>query len=140
MSGSWEDRYRERWKWDRVTWGSHAVDCYPTNCPFRVYSKDGVVLREEQAGTFPTIEEGVPDMNPAGCQKGACWSQLLYGKERVLHPLKRVGERGSGKWQQVSWDEALSEIADAMLDALQEQGPNSIMRIGTPAEGGSRRS
>ncbi|MGB6895825.1 MAG: molybdopterin-dependent oxidoreductase [Dehalococcoidia bacterium] len=136
MSGSWEDRYRERWKWDRVTWGSHAVDCYPTNCPFRVYSKDGVVLREEQAGTFPTIEEGVPDMNPAGCQKGACWSQLLYGKERVLHPLKRVGERGSGKWQQVSWDEALSEIADAMLDALQEQGPNSIMRIGTPAEGG----
>ena len=136
MSGGWEDRYRDMWKWDRVTWGSHAVDCYPTNCPFRVYSKDGVVLREEQAGTFPTIEEGVPDMNPAGCQKGACWSQLLYGKERVLHPLKRVGERGSGKWQQVSWDEALSEIADAILDALQEQGPNSIMRIGTPAEGG----
>jgi DMSO reductase family type II enzyme molybdopterin subunit len=136
MSGSWEDRYRDMWKWDRVTWGSHAVDCYPTNCPFRVYSKDGLVLREEQAGTFPTIEEGVPDMNPAGCQKGACWSQLLYGKERVLHPLKRVGERGSGKWQQVSWDEALSEIADAILDALQEQGPNSIMRIGTPAEGG----
>jgi nitrate reductase alpha subunit len=67
-----------------LEWGSHCVDCYPSNCPYRVYVRDGVVVREEQAATFETVEEGVPDMNPAGCQKGASWSQLLYGQDRVL--------------------------------------------------------
>ena len=131
-----EDRYRQRWRWDRIGWGSHCVDCYPSNCPFRVFVRDGKVIREEQAGTFPSIEPGVPDMNPAGCQKGAMWSQMLYGQDRVLHPMKRVGPRGSGKWQRVSWDEALADIADKLLDAIQEVGPESIVRIGEPAEGG----
>lgn len=57
--------------------GTHCVDCYPGNCPYRVYVKDGVVAAEEQAGTMPVVEEGVPDMNPLGCQKGAAWSRLL---------------------------------------------------------------
>src|SRR4030043_2233027 len=132
----WEDLYRQKWTWDKVAWGTHCVDCYPGNCPYRVYVKDGLVLREEVAGTFPTIEQGVPDMNPMGCQKGAAWSQLLYAPERVLHPLKRAGERGEGKWKRVSWDEALGDIADSMLDAIQELGPDSIVAEGTPAQGG----
>ena len=45
---------------------------------------------------------------------------MLYDTERVLQPLKRVGERGEGKWEQVSWDEALDEIADA--HARRDQG------------------
>jgi DMSO reductase family type II enzyme molybdopterin subunit len=136
--GVWADAYRERWKWDAVAWGSHCVDCYPSNCPYRVYVRDGAVVREEPAGTFETVEAGVPDMNPAGCQKGAAWSQMLHGRERVLHPLRRAGERGEGRWQRVSWDDALTEIADAMLDAIQESGPASIVSVGTPAEGGTQ--
>ena len=65
-----EGRYGESMGFDRWGWGSHCVDCYPSNCPYRVYVKDGVIVREEQAGTFPVIEPGVPDMNPMGCQKG----------------------------------------------------------------------
>ncbi len=130
------DRYRQRWRWDSVAWGSHCVDCYPSNCPYRVFVRDGKVVREEQSGTFSTIEPGVPDMNPAGCQKGAMWSQMLYGQERALYPMKRTGPRGSGKWQRVSWDQALTEIADKLIDTIQEVGPESIVRIGAPAEGG----
>jgi DMSO reductase family type II enzyme molybdopterin subunit len=133
-----EARYGESLAFDRWGWGSHCVDCYPSNCPYRVYVKDGVIVREEQAGTFPTIEPGVPDMNPMGCQKGGSWSRLLYGGERVLHPLRRAGERGEGKWQQISWDEALTDIAEAMLDTMQAEGPESIMRIGTPGQGGTQ--
>jgi DMSO reductase family type II enzyme molybdopterin subunit len=133
---SWEDLYREQWTWDKVCWGTHCVDCYPGNCPYRVYVKDGMVWREEPAGTFEVREKGVPDLNPMGCQKGASWSQLLYGKERVLHPLKRAGERGEGKWKRVSWDEALTDIADTILDSIQEVGPESIIHVGTPAQGG----
>ena len=122
-----EDSYRQQWKWDKVTWASHCVDCFPGNCPYRVYVKDGVVWNQEPAGTFPIVEEGVPDMNPMGCQKGAAWTRLMYGEERLLYPLKRVGERGAGKWKRISWDEAATEIADAVLDAIEEIGPESIM-------------
>jgi DMSO reductase family type II enzyme molybdopterin subunit len=122
-----EDVYRQQWRWDRVAWGSHCIDCYPGNCVLRVYVKDGIIWREEQGGHLPQIEPGVPDMNPMGCQKGVAWSQHLYAKERVLYPLRRVGPRGSGRWRRISWDQALTEIADAILDAIAEVGPESII-------------
>ncbi|MFQ5381198.1 MAG: molybdopterin-dependent oxidoreductase, partial [Dehalococcoidia bacterium] len=130
------DLYRNRWEWDSVHWGTHCVDCYPGDCPWRVYVRDGIVWREEQSGTLPTVEEGVPDFNPMGCQKGASWSRSLYGPDRLLYPLKRAGERGEGKWNRVSWDEALTDIAGAMLDAIEEQGPQSIVQEGTPESSG----
>jgi len=132
VEGPWADAYRNKWKWDRVAWGSHNVDCYPSGCPLHVYVRDGKIVREEQAGTLPQIEPGIPDMNPMGCQKGACWSQLLDAPDRVLHPLRRTGERGEGKFEQVSWEVALGEIADSILDAIQEQGPEAIIVPMTP--------
>ncbi len=133
---AWENTYRDQWQWDEVRWGTHCVDCYPGNCPMRVYVRDGKVVREEQAGTFKTIEEGVPDYNPMGCQKGVSWSRTLYGQERVLHPLRRVGKRGEGKWEEISWDTAVTEVADALLDAIEEVGPESIITA-MGAEGGT---
>ena len=137
VSGDWAEAYRRKWKWDRVAWSSHNVDCYPSGCPLHAYVKDGRILREEQAGSLPQIEPGIPDMNPMGCQKGACWPQLLDAPDRVTRPLRRVGERGEGKFEPVSWDVALTEIADAMLDAIQEQGPESIIVPMTPEMGAS---
>jgi DMSO reductase family type II enzyme molybdopterin subunit len=135
MSRTWADAYRDKWKWDTVTWGTHCVDCYPANCPYRVFVRDGRIVREEPAATFTTIEPGVPDMNPTGCQKGAAWSRMLNGRDRVTYPMRRAGERGEGRWERVSWDAATTEIADAMLDAIEESGPRSILRPGT-TEGG----
>jgi DMSO reductase family type II enzyme molybdopterin subunit len=133
-----EDAFRDLWKWEKVTWGCHAVDCYPGGCPWRVYSRDGKIIREEQAGVFPTIEQGVPDHNPMGCQKGAAWSQQHYNEERVLYPMRRAGKRGDGKWERVSWDTALNDIADAIIDSVKDQGPESLYHIGTPGEGGTQ--
>ena len=115
-----------------VHWGTHCVDCYPGNCPMRVYVKDGIVLREEQSGTLPTVEEGVPDYNPMGCMQGVCWHRSLYGPDRVLYPLKRAGERGEGKWNRITWDEALTDIAESIIDAIEIHGPRSIVREGSP--------
>ncbi len=130
------DRYRDMWKWERVASVTHCVDCYPEACPFKAYIVGDRVVREEQSGVFDTVEEGVPDMNPSGCQKGVAWSRMLDAPERVLCPLLRDGERGGGRWRRVSWDEALSVVADGLLDALQEAGPDSIIYEGTPAQGG----
>ena len=133
--GAWADAYRRRWTWDKVSWGSHSVDCYPGGCPWRIYTKGGRILREEQAGTFAPIEAGIPDMNPMGCQKGAAWSHCHYSPDRVTHPLKRVGKRGEGRFERVSWDQALREIADGILDAIVEEGPASVLNLFTPEPG-----
>ncbi len=130
-----EAAYRDQWRWDSVAWGTHCVDCYPGNCPYRVYVKDGRVSFEEAAGSLAPMGDA-PDNNPMGCNKGAGWSRSLYSEERLLHPLKRAGERGEGKWQQVSWDQALTEIADRVLDVIQTSGPEALIHEGTPAEGG----
>lgn len=45
------------------------------------------------------------------CPKGLAYTQLLYHPDRLKYPLKRVGERGEGKWKRISWDEALDTIA-----------------------------
>ncbi|MCZ7525656.1 MAG: molybdopterin-dependent oxidoreductase [Acidimicrobiia bacterium] len=127
-----EDAYRHRWSWDGVGWGTHCVDCYPGNCPHRVFVRDGKVWREEPSGTFGAVEPGVPDMNPMGCNKGTVWSRQLTNPDRVTHPLRRVGERGEGRWEQISWDEAYAVLADAILDAVEASGPESVVHEGTP--------
>ena len=132
------DLYRDKWEWDSVHWGTHCVDCYPGDCPVRIYVKDGKVVREEQSGTIGTIEEGVPDFSPMGCQKGASWSQSLYGADRVMYPMKRAGERGDGKWERISWDRALTDIAGSCIDAIETVGSQAIVQEGTPEGGGSQ--
>ncbi len=135
----WEDLYRQKWTWDKVSFGVHHVDCYPGNCQWRVYVKDGIVYREEQWARYPTIEKGVPDMNPRGCNKGICFSEIMYGAERLQYPLRRVGERGAGRWERITWDEALTETADAMLDAIADEpngGAETICYEFGPGNGG----
>ena len=70
------DRYRERLDFDSVAWGTHCANCLAM-CPYRVFSKDGRVVYEEPAACFEQVEEGVPDMSPMSCQKGAAWGQKL---------------------------------------------------------------
>jgi len=125
---SWEDLYRSKWTWDQVVRSSHFVNCwYQAHCAWNVFVKDGMVWREEQAADYPAIRSDTPDFNPRGCQKGACYSARMYDPTRVKYPLKRVGERGSGKWQRISWDQALAEIADLMLDTITAEGTDRIV-------------
>ena len=78
--GAWADAYRRKWTWDRVSWGSHSVDCYPGGCPRRVYMKDGKVVREEQAGDLRADRGGRPRHEPDGLPEG----RVL---ERICSPL-----------------------------------------------------
>jgi DMSO reductase family type II enzyme molybdopterin subunit len=124
----WRDVYRERWAWDKVVRSSHWVNCwYQAHCAWNVYVKDGLVWREEQAADYPQTRADVPDFNPRGCQKGACFSERMYDPARVKWPLKREGPRGSGRWKRVSWEEALSEIADSMIDTIVDEGTDRVI-------------
>ena len=126
--GDYTDIYRDKWTWDKVVPGTHYSNCGYQRCAWNVYVKDGIVWREEQAANYEAVRADLPDFNPRGCQKGACYSMRMYDESRLTVPLKRVGERGEGKWKRVSWDEALSDIADRMIDAMvsEQHGPGSI--------------
>ncbi len=125
---SFEDIWRAKWTWDSVAKGSHFVNCwYQRGCNWNVFVKDGIVWREEQAAIYEQIDPRIPDYNPRGCNKGACYSERMYDGSRLRHPLKRVGERGAGKWRRVSWDEALTDIADRMIDVMTTDGPGAII-------------
>ncbi len=122
----WEDLYRQEFTWDKIGKAAHCINCVG-NCAFDVYVKDGIVLREEQLAKYPQINPNVPDANPRGCQKGSIHSAAMYEGDRLRYPLKRVGARGEGKWQRVSWDEITTEIADKVIDIFEKYGPGKLM-------------
>jgi anaerobic selenocysteine-containing dehydrogenase len=71
------------------------------------------------------------------CAKGVVTPNQLEDPDRILYPLVRDGERGSGKWRQVSWDEALDDIGGRIRKAIVENRRHEIMyHVGRPGEDG----
>jgi anaerobic selenocysteine-containing dehydrogenase len=60
------------------------------------------------------------------CPIGTATLDLVYHPDRLKHPLRRIGPRGSGRWQRVSWDEALEEISTRLLAIRRDFGAESI--------------
>ena len=117
----WEDLYRKEWTLDSVGFTTHAIGCV-AGCAWKVYVKNGMPMRDEQVSEYPQLP-GVPDMNPRGCQKGAVYCSWSKQPDHLKWPLKRVGERGERKWKRISWDEALTEIADKVIDTTLKTAP-----------------
>lgn len=103
----------------RTTYRPHKG--VPSTC-LNCYARCGIIGYTEY-GRAIKIGGNPENPNSRGrlCAKGQAGLNVLYDPERVLHPLKRVGKRGEGRWKKISWDEALSEIS-GKLKALQSQG------------------
>ena len=90
--------------------------CSPgMHCGLDVHVKDGKIVKIQ--GT-----EGFPVNNGKLCTKGAGNRQYIYREDRVLYPLKRVGEKGEGKFERISWEEAGKLIADKFLQIRRDYG------------------
>lgn len=85
-------------------------------CPAIAYLKDGVVVRLEGDPDAPVSRGSL-------CIKGLNQLHTMYSPRRVLHPLRRAGERGENKWEVISWDEAVEEAATHICDAIDKYGP-----------------
>ena len=98
----------------------HKTACHGcTNCcPVRVYTEDGKVVKIEGDPDGPLNKGGV-------CLKCLSQIQTLYSPRHVLHPMKRVGERGQNKWEAISWDEALDLAGEQIATAVKKFGPYS---------------
>jgi anaerobic selenocysteine-containing dehydrogenase len=72
--------------------------------------------------------QGNPDSLTDGtmCSKGLSSIQHIDNPYRIKYPLKRVGAKGEGKWERISWDEALNTIEAKMKDAIEKHGPSTI--------------
>lgn len=68
-----------------------------------------------------------PASRGAFCVKGIRGlAEITYGEKRLLHPLRRVGERGSNRWEEISWDAALNSMAEGFAGASAKYGPLSL--------------
>jgi anaerobic selenocysteine-containing dehydrogenase len=91
-------------------------------CGLSVQTTNGVISKVSPAEFPDRIDRGA-------CAKGLATPQLVYHPDRLRHPLKRVGERGEDKWQQISWEEALNSISAKFQDLSQRYGSTSIAWI-----------
>lgn len=108
----------------------------PTNCHFCGYLcaftatvEDGrVVELEPDTSRYPYDEKIV-----RGCRRWRMNLDVLDDPNRINHPLRRVGERGSNQWERVGWDEALDDIAARLRALAEEYGPATLASaIGGP--------
>lgn len=108
----------EVYGYDRVV-KSHCRGCHG-GCGVLVYVKDGRV--EKIAG-----DPDCPISHGTVCSKGLAAAQIAYHPDRLTYPVRRVGPKASGKWERISWDEALDTIAERMLAYKAEFGAESVV-------------
>ncbi len=136
------DQWHDWTELDAKAWPDKVERRYtlvPTTC-FNCEAGCGLVAYFDQDTDQITKIEGNPE-HPASrgrnCAKGPATLNQVYDPERILHPMKRKGPRGSGQWEQISWDQALTEIGGRMRTAIEEDRHNEIMyHVGRPGEDG----
>ena len=87
-------------------------------CPIDAYVEEGTLVSVEGSRDLPGQSGGL-------CSKGAASRQYVYNKDRILYPMKRIGKKGSGEFERVSWDEAYRMIAENLLRVKKEYGPQA---------------
>jgi anaerobic selenocysteine-containing dehydrogenase len=136
-SDVWDD-----WvEWDGKAWPQRVARRYslvPTIC-FNCESGCGLLAYVDK----DTYEIRKFEGNPAhpgsrgrNCAKGPATHNQIYDPERILYPLKRTGKRGEGKWERITWEQALSEIAEKMRESRERRRDGIVYHVGRPGEDG----
>ncbi|MBL8307774.1 MAG: molybdopterin-dependent oxidoreductase, partial [Rubrivivax sp.] len=103
---------------EHIVQGACPHDC-PDTCALHVTVRAGKVIRVAGDPTHPPTHGAL-------CTKVSRYAERSYHPERVLQPLKRVGPKGSGRFEPVSWDAALAEIA-SRLKTIAARHPEAIL-------------
>ncbi|MBK1794109.1 molybdopterin-dependent oxidoreductase [Devosia sp. WQ 349] len=96
----------------------------PHDCP-SVCALDVDILPDGKVGRVRGAKD---DPYTAGviCEKVARYAERIHHAERLTHPMRRVGPKGAGQWERITWDEALDEIATRFLAIETEHGAEAI--------------
>lgn len=90
------------------------------SCLVDLHLQDGKIVKVEGNKTLPFSDGRL-------CVKGAALKQATYSPDRLLYPMKRVGNRGEGRFERISWEEALDIIVEKMEDTKEKYGAKSTM-------------
>jgi anaerobic selenocysteine-containing dehydrogenase len=127
----------ERWT-DWVEGGRH-YSLVATTC-FNCEAACGLLAYVDQETRVVKKFEGNPrhpGSRGRNCAKGPATLNQIHDPERILYPLKRAGARGEGKWERVTWDDALDDLAARIRKAIVENRHTSVMyHVGRPGEDG----
>ncbi|SEA30345.1 Molydopterin dinucleotide binding domain-containing protein [Desulfuromusa kysingii] len=98
---------------------SHCRACH-LNCPASYDVEDGEI---KDIHAIPFEEGGTGNL----CLRAVAGLQLLNSPTRVKYPMKRVGKRGEGKWERVSWEQAIDEIGHKVVEMSEKYGPETFV-------------
>jgi len=137
---------KERWdEWkelDSSAWPRRVERRYmlvPTTC-FNCESACGLLAYVDLDTKEIRKLEGNPEhpgSRGKNCAKGPATLNQSQDPDRILYPLKRAGKRGEGRWEQVSWEAALDDIASRIRKAILEERRNEVVyHVGRPGEDG----
>ncbi|MDI7259780.1 MAG: molybdopterin-dependent oxidoreductase [Thermodesulfobacteriota bacterium] len=93
----------------------------------------GCGLRIRSVNHWPVKLEGIKDypINRGRlCPKGQAGLQVLYDPDRIRYPLRRKGKRGEGKWEKISWDEAIPLVTQRLQKLREERQPHQLLVLG----------
>lgn len=105
-----------------IVWTSCNVNC-GSRCALRAHVKDGVVTRIE---TDNLGDDSYGNHQVRACLRGRSMRHRIYAPDRIKYPMRRVGKRGEGKFERISWDEALDEVAKRLGDTIKKHGNESV--------------
>ncbi|MFC2042173.1 molybdopterin-dependent oxidoreductase [Chloroflexota bacterium] len=95
-------------------------------CGLRITTEDGRAVKIEGDADSPLSKGYI-------CHRGKAYLELLYHPQRLTYPRIRIGERGSGHWQRISWDEALDFAIKKITETKEKHSAKSILLgCGTP--------
>ncbi|MBB3171661.1 molybdopterin-dependent oxidoreductase [Parvibacter caecicola] len=104
---------------ERVAHLCHQFHCL-TGCNLKC------TIRDEKISIIEPSDLVKDKRHSTICLRGINEVDHIYSEDRIKVPMKRVGERGEGKFEQISWDEAIKTIADNLKEAQQKYGEGSV--------------
>lgn len=98
---------------------SCPYDC-PSTCGLLAEIENGRIVKVKNDKTHPVSKNGI-------CRKMQHYEQDIYSMDRLMKPMRRVGKKGEGKFEPISWNEAVREITDHFKDIIEKWGSEAIL-------------
>ncbi|OIJ15588.1 oxidoreductase [Anaerobacillus arseniciselenatis] len=96
-----------------------SLDC-PDQCGLLVHKKDGKIVKIDGDPAHPVTKGNI-------CNKVRHMTERIYDEKRLQYPLKRVGKKGEGKFERISWEEAIETIHLRWVELIEKEGPEAIL-------------
>ncbi|WP_242369379.1 MULTISPECIES: DMSO/selenate family reductase complex A subunit [Adlercreutzia] len=109
---------------EKIVWNHCAINC-PGRCALKLHVVDDEIVRVE---TYAADSDDMDDIQPRACLRGRAYRAWVNHPDRINYPMKRAegSKRGEGKYEQITWDEAIEIIARNYQEVIDNYGPEAV--------------